>query len=259
MKNLALKNAWGKGRPKAKNTPKKKFQGRTVGLEDHIFYYGKGMNTKWLSSKEKLLNYIGKKKYTMSEATSIENGTKKLIGIAEPTTKHVNKNLFSCYAIIWGRLTLTLRNKLKAETTFPVIEQSKDTPGLFKLITTICNGTSTIGHKPTTIVTKYYKHFAKRQKAAELCDFDTPCSKVEAIMKAQLPYTGTTKQEAAAYVAMIRVNQQEQFYAIMFMKEAGDRFEECRRDINNVFTKGTDHILQTINDAYALLQNYEAT
>eukprot|EP00536_Pseudo-nitzschia_multiseries_P008208 jgi/Psemu1/19891/gm1.19891_g len=231
------------------------------------------MNAKWLSSKEKLLNYIGKK-YTMSEAMSIKNGTKKLIGVAEPT-KH---NLSSCYTIIWGQLTLTLRNKLKAKTTIPVIEQSKDAPGLFKLITTICNRTSTINHEPTIIVTsmytlsklngnrlqlsEYYKHFTERQKAAELCGFDTTCGKLEVIIKAQLPYTGTTNQEAAAYTAMIRMNQQEQFYryTIMFMKQARDRFKECRRDINNDFTKGTGHIPETsIDYPYALLQNYEAT
>eukprot|EP00537_Pseudo-nitzschia_pungens_P002423 CAMPEP_0172372540 /NCGR_PEP_ID=MMETSP1060-20121228/48159_1 /TAXON_ID=37318 /ORGANISM="Pseudo-nitzschia pungens, Strain cf. cingulata" /LENGTH=64 /DNA_ID=CAMNT_0013098591 /DNA_START=109 /DNA_END=300 /DNA_ORIENTATION=- len=41
---------WGKNKNQNKNSTSKKFQGGTTGLEDHIFFYGKGMNTKWLTS-----------------------------------------------------------------------------------------------------------------------------------------------------------------------------------------------------------------
>ena len=47
------------------------------------------MNSKYVTSKEKLLSFIGKK-YTMSESTSIDKGTPILIGIAEPA-KHEKK------------------------------------------------------------------------------------------------------------------------------------------------------------------------
>ena len=71
---------------KQDNNTKKWFQGETVGLEDAIFYYGKDMNSKYVTSKEKLLSFIGKK-YTMSESTSIDKETPSLIGIPLPA-KH---------------------------------------------------------------------------------------------------------------------------------------------------------------------------
>ena len=41
------------------------------------------MNSKYVTSKEKLLAYIGKK-YTMSESMPIDNGKASLIGIVKP-------------------------------------------------------------------------------------------------------------------------------------------------------------------------------
>ena len=43
------------------------------------------------------------------------------------------------------------------------------------------------------------------------------------------------------------------------MKQAGDRFAKCRRDLYNAYTFGANHIPVTIDDAYALLQNYEGS
>lgn len=54
---------------------KKGFQGSTKGLEDHnIFYYGKGMDAKCLTTREKIIKYVGKK-YSTNEEMSIKNGT----------------------------------------------------------------------------------------------------------------------------------------------------------------------------------------
>eukprot|EP00536_Pseudo-nitzschia_multiseries_P014327 jgi/Psemu1/38275/gm1.38275_g len=128
-------NAWSNGK-KQNKTSSKRFQGGTTGLEDDIFYFGKGMNTKWLDSKEKLLNYIGKK--------------------YNETTALVNQNLTSCYAIIWGQLTQTLRNKIKAESDFDKIDNAKNSPKLFTLVTKIFNQTATIDHQPTAIITSLY-------------------------------------------------------------------------------------------------------
>eukprot|EP00536_Pseudo-nitzschia_multiseries_P005181 jgi/Psemu1/11898/gm1.11898_g len=75
---------WGKGKSEGKdNYDKKKFQGGTVGLEERIFYYGKGMNIKWMTSKEKLLSYVGRK-YRMSKAASLDTGIKTLIEYKKP-------------------------------------------------------------------------------------------------------------------------------------------------------------------------------
>ena len=112
---------------KQDSNTKKRFQGETAGLEDAIFYYGKDMNSKYVTSKEKLLSFIGKK-YIMSESTSIDREIPSLIGIRVPALlkktdydaleffeqedwkleikRYSNakallvKNLSSCYAII---------------------------------------------------------------------------------------------------------------------------------------------------------------
>ena len=162
----------GKTQNKKNSNLKKRFQGETAGLENHIFIYGKGMDAKWPTSKEKLLPYIGKK-YTMSEATSIKNGSVTLLGITHPV-KHatktqfealpfweqeqwkiemkrynealalVKRNLSSCYAIILGQTTSSLRSKLKSEKMFATIKAAKDSPGLFALISNVCNKAHTI-------------------------------------------------------------------------------------------------------------------
>eukprot|EP00536_Pseudo-nitzschia_multiseries_P018883 jgi/Psemu1/57800/gm1.57800_g len=159
------KKPWGKG----KETQGKKnneydnnwFQDGTAGLEDHIFYYGKGMNTEWMTSKEKLLHYV-RQKYTtssMSEAVSLEPGVNRI--------------------------------RRTAESTFKTIETEKDGPKLFGFVTQICNRTSLIDHKPTTIVMRLfsitelhggkmhqrlecYTHFAgvEWRKAAKLAGLD---------------------------------------------------------------------------------------
>eukprot|EP00536_Pseudo-nitzschia_multiseries_P014135 jgi/Psemu1/37685/gm1.37685_g len=49
----------------------------------------------------------------------------------------------------------------------------------------------------------------------------------------------------------------EQFYALVFLKQAGNHFDDCHRDLNNDFLKGSGHIPETVDNVYALLQNYE--
>ena len=70
---------------KSEQSKKKRFQGSTAGLEDHIFYYGKGMDAKYLLSKDKLMMYIGKK-YTASERISVEKNAITLVGMVRPQT-----------------------------------------------------------------------------------------------------------------------------------------------------------------------------
>ena len=125
---------------KSKQSKKKRFQGSTAGLEDHIFYYGKGMDTKYLLSKDKLMTYIGKK-CTTSERISIEKNAITLVGMVRPQVFAIkaafellsytaqeewkidlkkyqearsvlHKNLTSCYSVIWGQMSNTLRNKV---------------------------------------------------------------------------------------------------------------------------------------------------
>eukprot|EP00536_Pseudo-nitzschia_multiseries_P015470 jgi/Psemu1/42725/gm1.42725_g len=297
---------WGKNKNQNqnKNSTTKKFQGGTTGLEDQIFYYGKGMNTKWLTSREKLLNNIGKK-YSMSEATSIKTGKLTLIGITKPdaiedkkvfkalhfykqeewkldmkryneTKFLVNRNLSLCYALIWGQLTITLRNKVKADPDYVTAMTNKDAIELFKIVTKICNKTSTFDHEPTTVVSslysiislnggnmplsEYYKHFVERCKSALHSGFDPTTTMIENYLtNRSLAMHGGNKSNAehVAYVKDIKIHTTNQFFTIMFLKQSGERFEECRRSLNNDYTKGTNHIPATIDGAYALLQNYE--
>ena len=62
----------------------KKFQGGTKGLEEHTFYYGPGMDNKFLlHSKEKVINFIGKK-FTASKKILIKQNKLTLVGITKP-------------------------------------------------------------------------------------------------------------------------------------------------------------------------------
>eukprot|EP00536_Pseudo-nitzschia_multiseries_P010625 jgi/Psemu1/203784/e_gw1.332.17.1 len=299
---------WGKNKNQNqnKNSTTKKFQRGTTGLKDQIFYYGKGMNTKWLTSREKLLNYIGKK-YSMSKATSIKTGTLTLIGITKPdaiedkkvfkalhfykqeewkldmkrynkTKSLVNRNLSSCYALIWGQLTITLRNKVKADPDYVTAMTSKNAIELFKIVTKICNKTSTIDHEPTTVVSslysiislnggnmplsEYYEHFVERCKSALHSGFDPTLTMIENYLtNRSLAIHGGSKSNAehVAYVKDIKIHATNQFFAIMFLKQSGERFEECCRSLNNDYTKGTNHIPATIDGALAEDSSYIPT
>ena len=288
---------------KQDNNTKKRFQGETAGLEDAIFYYGKDMNSKYVTSKEKLLSFIGKK-YTMSESTSIDKETPSLIGFVLPK-KHVKKvydglpfweqeewkleikrysnanallvkNLSSCYAIIWGQCSNSLKNRIKADPDYATADDTKDSCNLFAIITKICNRVSTIDHVPTSFVeslyslmnisgdkmslSDYYEHFTARRKASSSIGLNFVSSNLMIHMiKAQEKKLGATTAEMKAWMVGIDQNTDNEIYANIFIKQAGIRFSECRREMYNNYTFGTDQIPTTVDDAYALLQNYEGS
>eukprot|EP00536_Pseudo-nitzschia_multiseries_P006433 jgi/Psemu1/15203/gm1.15203_g len=249
------KVSWGKGKPQGKsNYDKKKFQGGgTVGIEEHTFYYSKGMNIKRITSKEKLLSYVGRK-YTTSEAASLEKGKMKRLETLERGQCQPNKNLSACCAIAWGQLTLTLCNKIRAKSDYKLIDTEKVASKLFGLVTKVCNRTSTIDHKPTTIamslfaitkldgdkmqLTEYYKHFAQCCKAANLTGLNLASPNKEKFLQ---------KKHLANNYGGNATNKDTWC----------GRFDDCRRDLNNNCLKGSDHIPKTVDDVYALLQNYE--
>eukprot|EP00536_Pseudo-nitzschia_multiseries_P019412 jgi/Psemu1/60630/gm1.60630_g len=235
----------------------------------------------------KLLNNIGKK-YSMSEATSIKTGKLTLIGITKPdaiedkkvfkalhfykqeewkldmkryneTKFLVNRNLSLCYALIWGQLTITLRNKVKADPDYVTAMTNKDAIELFKIVTKICNKTSTLDHEPTTVVSSLYSIISLYGGNMPR-GFDPTTTMIENYLTYRsLAMHGGNKSNAehVAYVKDIKIHTTDQFFTIMFLKQSGERFEECRRSLNNNYTKGTNHIPATIDGAYALLQNYE--
>ena len=75
--------SWGKKFNGNLSTKPKKFQGVAKGLEDHYLYYGRGMNTKWLDSREQLLSYVGRK-YTANEVTPLEGGSLAFDMVTKP-------------------------------------------------------------------------------------------------------------------------------------------------------------------------------
>ena len=80
---LETQRASSRGQRSSTNTRPHKFQGTTNGLEEHYFYYGHGLNTKWLDSREHHLSYVGHK-YTANEVTSLENGGLSLVPVSKP-------------------------------------------------------------------------------------------------------------------------------------------------------------------------------
>ena len=287
------------------NTTKKKFQGAIKGLEEHIFYYGKGMDSKYITTKEHVLNYIGKK-YTASEEVSIEKNSVQLLG-RKPPTKHtqteydaldlwekeswkvdikryaemkdtLEKNLTACYAIIWGQMSNTLRNQVCREATFKNIEDERDAPGLFNLIGLICNKTTTITHYPTRMLealqlvltlsgdkmnlADYYKYFVAKRKMGISAGLDFGTGGLQKHMLDQfVTETGhnASSQEYIDYNTTVSDTANEQFQAMIFMHNAGNRYEELRRDLRNSYTLGYDKMPRTVEDAYGILQMYETT
>ena len=66
-----------------KKKSKSEFLGETKGLEGQIFDCGNGMDKKCMTSKEKLLEYVGIK-LTASEKLSLEKGKRCLVGVKTP-------------------------------------------------------------------------------------------------------------------------------------------------------------------------------
>ena len=301
------KVTWGKSNKQASKqnsgqNQKKRFQGGTAGLEDHIFYYGTGMDTKFVTSKEHLLIYIAKK-YSASEEVSLENGKPTLLGVTSPSKitdteynklgviekerikitlkRHVEasdlllKNLTACYAIIWGQLTENLKNHLRRDSTFADIHAQRNSPELFALMGSICTRTVGIDHAASKVMdhlysimtlsgdkmglSDFYKQFIAKMKGNATAGIDFASSKLKKDMLDAFKEKGghsAISTEYQNYKIDIKDHCNQQVYALIFMKQAGERYEECRRDLKNDFYKGNDNIPVTVDEAFALLQQF---
>ena len=303
-------NAWNKktgtwNKP-GENSKKKfeKFQGATKGLEDHTFYYGQGMDTKFVTSKEHILNYIGKK-YSSSEEVSLEKGKVVLLGHTQPTKYNdraafeklpfweqeqwkidmkrytemkatLNKNLTACYAIIWGQMNDTLQNHVKRDPSYAAIDATRNGPELLTLVSNVCNKTSNIDHFMTRSTdalyaitqlsgTKmslgdYYKHFVSKRKTAEITGLNFGSSKQQdGILETVKSKYGWNTNDAdyQAFEKDKKTHANEQFFAMIFLKQAGERYEQVRTDLKNDYAKAKDNIPLTVDDMYSLLQIYK--
>ena len=152
----------------------KRFVGGCKALEGHIFYYGKGMNTKCVTSKEELLYYVGTK-YSANKRLSLEEGEIIINTADAPATltksdydalsfnkqkewdqdmkgwseakRTLTKNLSAIYSIIWGQMTSTLKSRVSTAPDFDkTIKLKSNAIKLLILITTTCGMNSTINH-----------------------------------------------------------------------------------------------------------------
>ena len=160
----------------------------------------------------------------------------------------LHKNLSSCYAIILGQCTNSLKNKIKADPQYSTADLEKNSCNLFKIITTICNRVSTIDHVPTSFVESLYslmditgdkmsllddyEHFIARRKASSLIGMTFDSTKLLAhMMIAQEKKMEAGSTELADWKTALETNINDKIYANIFMKQAGIRFTECRREL----------------------------
>ena len=313
--NKGTPNAWGTNKKKQQGggndqnansaNKNKRFEGGTKGLEEDTFYYGPGMDKKFIKSKEKVLSFISKR-FTASEAVSIEKDKLTLLGHKIPkriqtktdfdamtfweqeqwridmkrytdNTHTLQKNLTTCYAIIWDQMNTTLQNQVKREKGFTGIEMRRDAMNLFALVAKICTGTSDVEDYMTKSVESlyavltlsgnkmslgdYYKLFNERRKNAYksgilLASIKQQAGHSDNVVKKN-GWDKKTSSEYKAWVVDQEEHTEEQFYAITFLRQSGDRYEEVRRTIRNDLTKGNDNIPYTVEDVYSLLQRYQ--
>ena len=135
---------------KAVASSKTKFQGRTKGLEGHIFHCGSGMDAMHLASKEKPLEHVGTK-CTASKKLLLEEGKftkdqcesktckeqKKLDHQMKKFTEAeatVGRNSSSIHTVIWGQITGALQNRIKSHHSHAKLRSSHNAMGSLKLV-----------------------------------------------------------------------------------------------------------------------------
>ena len=55
----------------------------------------------------------------------------------------------------------------------------------------------------------------------------------------------------------MKIHAEEQAFAMIFLRQAGDCYDEVRRELKNNYPKGNDNIPMTVDEAYSLLQLYQ--
>ena len=304
-------NAWGtnkktEGGKENPNSgkPNKKFQGGTKGLEDDTFYYGPGMDNKFLHSKEKVINFIGKK-FTASEKISIEMNQLILVGINKPKqyadeadlkklhfwqqeqwridmkkysecTHTVQKNLTTCYGIIWDQMTTGLQNQLKRDSRYRNIHDTQDAMSLFNLLGDVCNKSTDIDHFMTRTMDtlygvlqlsgqhmslgEYYKSFNAKRKTAISAGHEFYSKEMIKFTNKTIKSRNGWDDQNKTYILWKMYEDDhatECFFAGVFLRMAGERYDPVRRELKNDFTKGVDSVPITVEEAYRLLQMYQ--
>eukprot|EP00536_Pseudo-nitzschia_multiseries_P018080 jgi/Psemu1/54058/gm1.54058_g len=148
------------------------------------------------------------------------------------------------------------RNKIKADPDYVKVKANKDSPGLYKLVAKLLwNKTCTIDHVLASHVELVYaipRLLSRRRNTINSgVFFDTIPLQEEAVQEKRL---------MGLEVQTLLQAHLKYLYSIVFLGRAGHCFEERQRELNNNYTKGTgDHIPWTVDDSYALLQNYKGS
>ena len=167
--------------PYAGSTPE--MEVKIKGLEGDFFFYGKGMQSKCISSCKAFTDYIGRT-YGESERQSIEANKLIMTNMDEPkdieteedfkkmtfkeqkmwekqadvwfkSTAVINKNLSKAYSVLWSICHSGLQQKIKSDKDFQVMKEG-DVGELFHIVQKICHGNSSTDNPYVNIVEASY-------------------------------------------------------------------------------------------------------
>ena len=158
-----------KGKNKWEPVPKTTFKGETTSIKDYVFVYSQLHTKKWMTSRQKFINYAGKT-YGGNEETSLEKRDITIITMDEPIepvesdltglTKlkkgftinnysrdykvymdlhlKTKNNLTKLYKVLWGQCDPIMKNKIKGDPRYTLTDAMKSSIELLSIIETIC-------------------------------------------------------------------------------------------------------------------------
>ena len=158
-----------KERNKWKPVPKTTFKGETTSIEDYVFVHSQLHTKKWMTSRQKFIDYAGKT-YGGNEETSLVKRDITIITMDEPIepvesdltglTKlkreftinnysrdykvymdlhlKTKNNLTKLYKVLWGQCDPIMKNKIKGDPRYTLADAMKSSIELLSIIETIC-------------------------------------------------------------------------------------------------------------------------
>ena len=262
--------------------------------EAFLLYAGKTYSaSEKISLKKGRITVIGikapKKDYTEAQLKALTPYEKEIWRLNmkryNEAEAKVNLNLSSLYSVLWGQLTTNLRNKIKADDIYDEVEEEQDCIALLQLIEITCNSSCVISHFPSRMVDQvfdiitlsgnkmsladYYEHFTEKIKVAQMAGVNFATPELQKWFQLHNSYDIEEEEETAEGEESrptslpsedrkkVHASCNDQFFALVFMRQCGDRYAEVRRAIQNDYIKGTDHIPKTVEEAYTLFETYE--
>jgi hypothetical protein len=170
---------------------------------------------------------------------------------------------------------LTLKNKIKTNARYVDVEAISDLIELLKIISGICNSTTTISHYILRMMesnynlhyingkgmelSKYATVFEERTKVAEQCGNDYGSIGAQLAIKQEIDaaYTGDKRlKECKEMLKHTKHTAHERYLAFVFMKRAGYRYEELRIKLENDWSAGVNTYPEMVDDVYTRLETF---